>query len=88
MKLLVDLLTSSLYGEELLKNIEEKFDCKSEHWMLSEYDDCVKDFWKKSSSTLNDKMVDDTGLVEEFKKMNTIPCLFTQELSYHQTVKE
>ena len=65
MHLFVELLTSSLYGEELLKKTEEKFVCKSEYWMLSEYDDCVKGFRKKSNSNLNDKMVDDTGLVEK-----------------------
>ena len=42
MQLLVKLLMNSLYGENTRKNIEEKFACKSEAWMMSEYDERVK----------------------------------------------
>ena len=48
MQLLVKLLMNSLYGENIRKDIEEKFACKSEAWMLTEYDERVKDYWKIS----------------------------------------
>ena len=38
MHFLVKLLMNSLYGEEIRKDIEESFACKSEAWMMSEYD--------------------------------------------------
>ena len=36
MQLLVNLLMTSLYGENIRKDIEEKFACKSQAWMLTE----------------------------------------------------
>ena len=39
MQLLVNLLMNSLYGENIRKDKEEKFACKSEAWMMSEYDE-------------------------------------------------
>ena len=48
MQLLVKLLMNALYGEQTRKDIEEKFACKSEAWMMSEYDERVKDYWKIS----------------------------------------
>ena len=39
LQLLVKLLMNSLYGENIRKDIEEKFACKSEAWMMSEYDE-------------------------------------------------
>ena len=44
MQFLVKLLMNSLYGENIRKDIEEKFACKSEAWMMSEYDERVKDY--------------------------------------------
>ena len=46
MQLLVKLLMNSLYGEQIRKDIEEKFACKSQMWMETEYDEIVKDYWK------------------------------------------
>ena len=34
---------NSLYGEQIRKDIDESFACKSQYWMTSEYDDRVKD---------------------------------------------
>ena len=48
MQLLVKLLMNSLYGENIRKDVEEKFACKSEIWMQTEYDERVKDYWKIS----------------------------------------
>ena len=42
MQLLVKLLRNSLYGESIRKDIQESFACKSEAWMLFEYDERVE----------------------------------------------
>ena len=73
MQLLVKLLMNSLYGENIRKDIEEKFACKSEAWMMTEYDERVKDYWKISGNNYIVKMVDDAGLEGEVKKLNTMP---------------
>ena len=49
MQILVKFLMNSLYGEDIRKDIEEKFSCKSEMWMQTEYDERVKDYWKISN---------------------------------------
>ena len=46
MQLLVKLLINSLYGEYNRKDMEEKFVCKSQVCMMSEYDERVKRYWK------------------------------------------
>ena len=73
MELLVKLLMNSLYGEQIRKIIEEKFACKSEMWMQTEYDERVKDYWKISNINYIVKMIDDGGLEDEIKKINTMP---------------
>ena len=73
MQLLVKLLMNSLYRENIRKDIEEKFACKSEAWMMTEYDERVKDYWKISGINYIVKMIDDAGLEDEFKKLNTMP---------------
>ena len=42
MQLSVKFLMFSLYGEQIIKDIEEKIACKSEYWMMSEYDEKIK----------------------------------------------
>ena len=73
MQLLVKLLMNSLYGENIRKDIEEKITCKSEMWMETEYDERVKDYWKISGINYIVKMIDDAGLEDEVKKLNTMP---------------
>ena len=73
MQLLVKLLLNSLYGENIRKDIEEKFACKSEMWMQTEYDERVKDYWKIGGINYIVKMIDDKGLEDEVKKLNTLP---------------
>ena len=38
MQLLVKLLMNSLYREQFRKDIEENFACKSEYWMMIDYE--------------------------------------------------
>ena len=73
MKLLVKILMNSLYGEMIRKDIEEKFACKSEYWMQTENDERVKDYWKISGNIYIVRMIDDVGLEDEVKKLNTMP---------------
>ena len=73
MQLLVKLLMNSLYGEQIRKDIEEKFACKSQLWMHTEYDERVTDYWKILRITYIVKMIDDVGLEDEIKKINTMP---------------
>ena len=73
MQLLVKLLMNSLYGENIRKDIEEKFTCKSEMWMQTEYDERVKDYWKILGINYIVKMIDDVGLEDEVKKLNNMP---------------
>ena len=65
---------NSLYGENIRKDIDEKFACKSEAWvwMMTEYDERVKDFWKISGIKYVVKMFDDIGLEDEVKKLITM----------------
>ena len=48
MQFLVKVIMNSLYGEFLRKDILESYQCKSEIWMISEYDERVLDYQKKS----------------------------------------
>ena len=73
MQLLVKILMNSLYGENTRKDIEEKFTCKSEMWMETEYDERVKDYWKIGVNNYIVKMIDDKGLEDGIKKINTMP---------------
>ena len=73
MQFLVKLLLNSLYGGNIRKDIEEKFASKSEMWMQTEYDERVKDYCKISGNSYIVKMIDDGGLEDEVKKLNTMP---------------
>ena len=39
MQLLVKLIMKSLYGEQRRKDFDESYSCKSENWMMTEYDE-------------------------------------------------
>ena len=73
MQSLVILLMNSLNRENTRKDIEEKFACKSEAWMMSEDDERVKDYWKISGIKYIVKMIDEAGLEDEVKKLNNMP---------------
>ena len=73
MQLLVKLIMNSLYGEFLRKVILESYQCKSEMWMQTEYDERVLDYQKINHGNYIVKMKDDEGLEDEVKKANTLP---------------
>ena len=72
-ELLVKLLMNSLYGENIRRNNEENFACKSEYWMLSEYDERVKNCGTISHGFYIGLMIDDKGFADKVKKLNTKP---------------
>ena len=76
MQLLVKCLMRSLYGEQIRKVIEEKFACKSEYWMMTEYDKRVRDWWKISANNYIVEMIDDAGLEDEVKKIKYYAASF------------
>ena len=73
MQLLVKLIMNSLYGEFLRKDILESYQCKSEMWMQTEYDERVSDYQKINHGNYIVKLKDDEGLENEVKKANTLP---------------
>ena len=73
MHLLVKLIMNSLYGEFLRKDILASYQCKSEMWMMTEYDERVLDYQKINRGNYIVKMKDDEGLEDEMKKANTLP---------------
>ena len=70
---LVNLIMTSSYGGQSRKDIDEKFACITEYWMLNEFDKRVKDFCKRYQSNFIVKLVNDKGLGDEVKKLSTMP---------------
>ena len=68
MQLLVKLIMNALYGEFLRKHITESYQCKSEMWMQTEYDERVLDYEKIKFGNYIVKMKDNEGLQDEVKK--------------------
>ena len=73
MHLLVKIFMNSLYGEQVRKDIEESYQCKSEMWMMTEYDKRVLDYQKTNYGNYIVKLKDDEGLEDHNKKVNTMP---------------
>ena len=73
MQLLVNLFRNSLCGEQIRKDIEESYQCKSEIWMKTEYDERVLDYQKINYGKYIVKLKDDEGFQDEVKKVNTMP---------------
>ena len=83
MQLLVKLIMNALYGEFLRKDITESYQCKSEMWMQTEYDERVLDYQKINYGNYIVKMTDDEGLEDQVKKSQhfttTISCFYIIE---------
>ena len=73
MQLLVEMIVNSLFGEFLKKDILESFQCKSEMWMMTEFDERVLDYQKINLGNYIVKMKDVEELEDEVKKANTLP---------------
>ena len=73
MQLLNKLIKNSSYGEFLRKDITESYQFKSETWMMSEYDERVLEYHEINYGNYIVKMEDDEVLLDETKKVNTLP---------------
>ena len=73
MQLLVKLIMNALYGEYLREDILESYQCKSEMWMMTEYDERVLDYQKINHGNFIVELKGDEGLEDEVKKVNTLP---------------
>ena len=73
MQLLVIVIMSSLYVEQIRKDIEESCECKSEAWMMTEYDERVLGYRKLKHRKNIVKLKNDAGMADELKKVNTMP---------------
>ena len=75
MQLSVNLIMNSLYGEQIRRDIEESYECKSEAWMMTEYDERVLDYQKVNHGNYIVKLRDDAGLEDEVKKSTPWLCI-------------
>ena len=73
MQLLVILIMNAFYGEFLRKDNLASYQCKSEFWMMTEYDERILDYQKINYGNYIVKMKDDAGLQDEVKEVNTLP---------------
>ena len=70
---LVKLLVNSLYGVQIGKDIDQFYKCKSQHWMETEYDGNVLDYWKLPNGKYIVKLKKDDGLDGNNDVKNTLP---------------
>ena len=73
MHLLFKLIMNSLYGEQIRKDIEESYQCKSEIWMMTEYHERALDYQRINYGIYFVRMKYDDGLEDHVKKVNTMP---------------
>ena len=58
---LVKLIGNSIYGVQIRRDINESFNSKSEHWMKTEYNDNVLDYWRLPNGKIIVKIKKDDG---------------------------
>ena len=63
----------SLYGVQIRKDIDQSYKCKSQHWMETEYDENVLDYWKLPNGNYIVKLKKDDGLEGDNDVKNTLP---------------
>ena len=74
MQLLVKLLIYSLYGQQIKKDSDEKYACKSELWTSTENDERVEDYCKTMNGYIYIvKMLEDERMEDNVKNLNTMP---------------
>ena len=59
---LVKLIMNTLYGIQIRKDIDQSYKCKSQHWMETEHDENVLDYWKLPNGNYIVKLKKDAGL--------------------------
>ena len=70
---LVKLIMNNLYGVQIRKDIDQSYKCKSQHWMETEYDENVLDYWKLPNGNYIVKLKKDDGLDGDNDVKNTLP---------------
>ena len=70
---LVTLIVNSLYGVQIRRHIDESYKCKSEHWMITEYDDIVLDYWNLPNGNSTVKLKKDVGSDGDNDVKKTLP---------------
>ena len=73
MQFLVILITNSLYRDQIRKENEEGYQCKSEMWLMTENDERFLVYQKINYGNFVVKMKDEAGLKDEGKKFKTMP---------------
>ena len=73
MQRLVKLIMNSLYGVQIRKDIDQSYKCKSQHWMETEYDENVLDYWKLTNGNYIVKLKKDNALEGDNDVKNTLP---------------
>ena len=66
---------NSLYGVQIRRDINESYSCKSQHWMETEFDENVLDYWKLPNGNYIVKMKRDDGLDDDCDIKNTLPAV-------------
>ena len=75
MQALVELIMNSLYGVQIRKDINESYQCKSEIWMKTEFDENVSDYWRLPNGNYIVKMKRDDGLDDDCDIKITLPAV-------------
>ena len=70
------LIMNSLYGAQICKDIDQSYNCKSQHWMETEYDENVIDYWNLPNGINIVKLKKDDGLDGDSDVKNTLPSHF------------
>ena len=73
MQRLVKLIMNSLYGVQIRKDIDQSYKCKSQHWMETEYDENVLDYWRLPKGNYIVKLKKDDGSEGDNDVKNTLP---------------
>ena len=73
MQVLVKKIMNSLYGVQISKDIDEFSKCKSEHWMQTEYDEKVLDFWRLPEANYKVQLKKDNDLDGDKDVKITLP---------------
>ena len=73
MQRLVKLIMNSLYGVQIRKDIDQSYKCTSQHWMETEYDENVLDYWRLPNGNYIVKIKKDDGSEGDNDVKNTLP---------------
>ena len=69
----VKLIMYALYGIHIRKDIDQSYRFKSQHWMETEYDKNVLDYWKLPNETYIVRLNRDDGLDGDNEVKSTLP---------------